>query len=95
MTQPRTNYTGVTPPQSERDVIAKYNAIHDTVDKAGKTLLELMRHPDATAEQLDEGRLKYFVMYNTWIEARMLLRERFPAKPGRGMWQKELPWNSP
>ena len=78
--------------QTERELIAKYNALHDTVDKMGKALLELMRHPDATAQQLDEGRLKYFVMYNAWIEARMELRKAYPQKLGRGMWQKELPW---
>jgi hypothetical protein len=78
--------------KSERELVAKYHDIHETVDKMGKALLELMRHPDATAEQLDEGRLKYFVTYNTWVQARMELRKLYPAKP-LNPFQRELPWN--
>lgn len=76
------------------ELTVKYNAIHQTVDRMGKELLKLMRHPEATAEQIDEGRLKYFITYKRWVEARMVLREKYPPHPILPRFiQCELPWN--
>lgn len=83
-------------PSTLWELIVKYNAIHATVDRMGKELLKLMRHPEATAEQIDEGRLKYFLTYTRWVEARMVLREKHPPHPLLPLFiQKELPWNKP
>ena len=77
------------PTPTMAEMTAKYNAIHASLDSMGKALLKLMRHPDSTAEQMDEGRLKYFLAYKRWIEARMLLREKYPPR----FLQREIPWN--
>ena len=78
------------PTQELRD---KYTELHSLIDAMGKTLLEMMRHPDTTAEMIDEARLKYFIAYATWIEARVALRKRYPEDTTR-MLQRELPWNT-
>ena len=86
--------TQLNPPTSLWELTVRYNAIHASLDAMGKQLLKLMRHPEATAEQIDEGRLKYFLVYRRWIEARMILREKYPPiKWIPKMLQKELPWN--
>ena len=82
--------TGQLPP-TRADLVERYNAIHATVDTMGKTLLKLMRHPETTAEQIDEGRLKYFLTYTAWIDARMTLRERYPDTVYT--MKRPLPWN--
>jgi hypothetical protein len=93
----RTTYTGttstgqITKHQTERILTAKYHSLHATIDAMGKALLELMRHAEATNEQLDEARLKYFTSYAMWIAARMELRKRYP---GPALTQLELPWNT-
>jgi hypothetical protein len=76
--------------KSERDLITKYNELHRLIDAMGKALLELLRHPEATNEQLDEARLKYFTAYGSWIAARVDLRKRYPGEP---VTQLEFPWN--
>jgi hypothetical protein len=97
---PRTDYTNTTSTgqiakqQLHAELTAMYHSLHATIDAMGKTLLEIMRHPEVSNEQLDEARLKYFTSYAMWIAARMELRKRYPDQPGRGMWQKELPWNT-
>jgi hypothetical protein len=76
--------------KSERDLVAKYNELHQLIDRMGKTLLELMRHPEATNEQIDEARLKYYLCYAAWVDARIELRRRYPGEP---VTQLEFPWN--
>lgn len=75
------------------EIVATYNKMHANVDSMGKSLLKLMRHPDATPEQINDARQMYFSVYQSWIEARMTLRERFQPKPHT--FQRPLPWNNP
>ena len=88
--------SGVHPAQAPtlNEKVVKYNSIHATLDKMGKELLKLIRHPDATVEQIDANRQMYYDAYQRWIAARMILREKYPPiKWMPGYIQRELPWN--
>lgn len=72
-----------------------YKKLHANVDSMGKTLLKYLRHPEVTADQAEAARQQYLSVYQSWIDTRIKLRERFPQPTGtRGLYQKELPWNT-
>jgi hypothetical protein len=86
---PRTDYTGTTPPTTVRELEERYRAIHATIDHMGKSLLELIRHPQSEPMQVAQGIQNYFTAYQQFIAARIKLKA---AHPDRWL-QKKLPWN--
>lgn len=65
--------------------IALYKKVVDDLDKMGQGVLELNRHPNATADQLLLAREAYLRAYTAWTQTRRRLRERYT--------DRHLPWN--
>ena len=59
-----------------------YKQMKDNLDRMGKTVLKMLRHPDATPDQIDTVRQTYFSAYQSWINARVEILKRFPELRG-------------
>ena len=75
------------------EAVRRYNELHAKINDMGKALLQLMRNPDATDEQLAKGRAMYFAAYTLWIASRIALRATYSS--ATMPWQATLPWDMP
>lgn len=76
--------------QPSEQVLATYKEMHANYVNMGNTVLKLVRHPEATQEQLWEIHTKYSDVYKSLFEARQKLREIYPRSP---LW-RDYPWNT-
>lgn len=72
--------------------IEKYNGLHDNLDAYGKLVLRYLRNRDVTPQQAEAMRQRYLTMYQSWIDARLALRSKFPRTTSAQ--QRPLPWNN-
>jgi hypothetical protein len=73
-----------------KDVVENYKRWAKANADMGNTILELMRHPDATLEQLWAARLQYADNYAEFNDMRKQLRTMY----WDGSWYTEkYPWN--
>jgi len=73
-----------------KELVANYNEWVKLQNRMGQTILELMRHPDSTLEQLWAARLTYADNYNEFNDMRKQLRAMY----WDGSWYTErYPWN--
>ena len=79
--------------QKRDQAAVTYKAMVKNLDAMGKTLLELMRHPQATDDQVKAARHAYLDCYQSWIAARIKLREAYPQTFRESMY-RPLPWHS-
>lgn len=54
-----------------------YIELRKNLIKMGGTVLEMMRHPDVSAEQVMQTHLSYSKVYGSFVETTKLLREKF------------------
>ena len=74
-----------------KDVVENYKRWAKANNDMGQTILELMRHPDATLEQLWGARLTYADNYNEFNDMRKQLRKMY----WDGTYQVDrYPWNN-
>lgn len=71
-------------------VVKTYNAVQDKVIAMGETLLLLLRHPDATPEQIDQARTAYREAHGAFTSIRTQLQKRYPGQRGLG---RSYPWD--
>lgn len=71
------------PPESR---VHLYNEVTRKLNEMGEKVLALVRHPDASDEQLAESRRLYSDAYNRWASVRYKLQIKYPG-PG-------LPWSN-
>jgi len=73
-----------------KELVANYNEWVKLHNRMGQTVLEMMRHPDATLEQLWAVRLQYADSYNEFNDMRKQLRAMY----WDGTYQVDrYPWN--
>jgi hypothetical protein len=65
--------------------LALYKRVADNLDVMGKHVLELVRHPDTTTQQMDRARIAYCAAYAGYAKVRGQLQERHT--------DYRLPWN--
>jgi hypothetical protein len=73
-----------------KELVANYNEWVKLHNRMGQTVLEMMRHPDATLEQLWAVRLQYADNYAEFNDMRKQLRSLF--WDGDSYFEK-YPWN--
>jgi hypothetical protein len=56
-----------------------------------RNVLKLIRHPDTTQEQLAEVRTTYVAMWQSYMDVKATLKEKFPGP----RWGFNEPWNMP
>lgn len=61
-----------------REAVRVYKEMKANIDHMGKSVLEMLRHPDATPDQIDTARQVYFSAYQSWIQARVAILKRYP-----------------
>lgn len=64
--------------KEKQSVIALYNRVEAGAKEADKLMLEASRHPTATSEELARIHAVYLRVYQTFLELRKTLRERYP-----------------
>lgn len=65
--------------------LTAYKNLCANLEKYERLVLELMRHPEATPQQMVESGSGYRRIWDSWWLARNKLREKYP--------QKGLPWS--
>lgn len=73
-----------------KELVANYNEWVKLHNRMGQTVLEMMRHPDATLEQLWAVRLQYADSYAEFNDMRKQLRSLFWDG---GSYFEKYPWN--
>lgn len=63
--------------------------MHENFNNMGSTILQLVRHKDATAEQMWAVHKQYQHAFESLVEARNKLRELYPRPH---LW-RDYPWN--
>lgn len=71
-----------TPQESRRRL---YVEVSKNLDAMGQRVLELMRHPDASPEDLTVAHRAYADAYNRWATVKFKLQQKYP--------DRGLPWN--
>jgi hypothetical protein len=72
------------------EVRIRYKKMASDVLKAGNLILELMRHPDATPQQVLDAQASYARSYANFIQVRESLRKLYPIKPN--LFINAYPW---
>lgn len=68
----------------------RYKAMASQTLKAGDLILELMRHPKATPQQVLDAQASYARSYANFIQVRDSLRKLYPIKPN--LFTNAYPW---
>jgi uncharacterized FlgJ-related protein len=74
-----------------KDVVENYKRWAKLQDDMGQTILELMRHPNATLEQLWAARLQYADNHAEFNDMRKQLRKMYWDG---GSYFEKYPWNN-
>lgn len=69
----------------------KFKEMCNNINKMGLDILKLLRHPQATTEQIMEAHRAYKHVYSTFDDAVTVLRERYP--PPKGHHWRTYAWN--
>lgn len=72
------------------EIRAYYKELADKTRRMGDLILEMMRHPDATPQQVLEAQASYARAYASYLEVRGSLRKLYPQQ--HSVFLKQYPW---
>lgn len=77
-------------PEKIKQVRENFLAMQANIKRAGELILELMRHPDVTPEEVAAAQASYARSYAGFIQVRESLRKAIP--PRKGVFTNIHPW---